>query len=397
MSVIEAETSPQGLYPKMSQQLEAIARRIFRLSHVEIASHTYTHPFRWDNSVRHGIFQEDKEAVFHLEVPGYKFDLTREIVGAMDYIRQRLAPPNKPVNLLLWTGDTAPGADALEIAEKAGYLNMNGGDTSISRSNPSLTAVGANGIEKNGYLQIYAPVTNENIYTNLWRGPFYGFERVIETFTMTENPRRLKPVDIYFHSYSASKRAGVKALHKVFGWAQAQPLNPVFASEYIRKVQDFYTMAIARDGAGWRIRGDGRLRTLRLPATLRPELTTAQGIAGFNANQEGYYLHLADNSAWFAASSASPAAASNQPYLFDANGRLSDWQSGVSQDKRTINFRLTAHQALDFRLANLATCQLSINDRPASAGRRETLDATSLTRFQLKDAAAKITISCPAP
>ena len=78
MSVIEAETSPQGLYPKMSQQLEAIARRIFRLSHVEIASHTYTHPFRWDNSVRHGIFQEDKEAVFHLEVPGYEFDLTRE-------------------------------------------------------------------------------------------------------------------------------------------------------------------------------------------------------------------------------------------------------------------------------------------------------------------------------
>ena len=395
MSVIEAEISPQGLYPKMSRQLEEIARRMFRLSHVEIASHTYTHPFRWDNSVQHGAFQ-DKETVFHLEVPGYQFDLTREIVGTMDYIRQRLAPPNKAVNLLLWTGDTAPGADALEIAEKAGYLNMNGGDTSITRSNPTLTAVGANGIEKNGYLQIYAPITNENIYTNLWRGPFYGFERVIETFTMTESPRRLKPVDIYFHSYSASKPAGVKAVHKAFGWAQTQTLHPVFASEYIRKVQDFYTMAIARDGDGWRIRGDGRLRTLRLPVTLRPVLTSAQGIAGFNANQEGYYLHLTDNSAWFAASSASPLAAPAQPYLFDANGRLSDWQSSLNQSKLTVSFRLTAHQPLDFRLANLAACQLSINDRPASAGRRETIDATLLTRFQLTDAAAKITISCPA-
>ena len=398
MSVIEAEISPQGLHPKMSRQLEDIARRMFRLSHVEIASHTYTHPFRWDNSVRHGIFQEDKEAVFHLDVPGYEFDLTREIVGAMDYIRQRLAPPNKPVNLLLWSGDTAPGADALEIAEKAGYLNMNGGDTSITRSNPSLTAVGANGIEKNGYLQIYAPITNENIYTNLWHGPFYGFERVIETFAMTESPRRLKPVDIYFHSYSASKPAGVKALHKVFGWAETQPLHPVFASEYIRKVQDFYTMAIARDGDGWRIRGDGRLRTLRLPAGLRPDLATAQGIAGFNANQEGYYLHLADSAAWFAAVSpaATPVAAPSQPYLFDANARLSNWQSNISQGKLNISFRLTAHQPLDFRLANLATCQLSVNDRPASPGQRATLDSTSLTHFQLTNAAATIAISCPA-
>jgi hypothetical protein len=92
------------------------------------------------------------------------------------------------VRILLWSGDTAPGADALKIAEDAGLLNMNGGDTSITRSNPSLTAVGAHGIQKNGFLQVYAPITNENIYTNLWRGPYYGFERVIESFEMTESP-----------------------------------------------------------------------------------------------------------------------------------------------------------------------------------------------------------------
>ena len=47
-----------------------------------------------------------------------------------------------------------------QIAENAGFLNMNGGDTSITRSNPSLTAVGAHGIQKSGYLQVYAPITN---------------------------------------------------------------------------------------------------------------------------------------------------------------------------------------------------------------------------------------------
>ena len=228
------KSRPKGLHPKQSPQLEDIARRMFRLPHVEIASHTFAHPFLWDHSVKHGVFKDGKEEYYHLNVPGYRFDLDREIVGSMNYIRQRLAPPDKPVRILLWSGDTAPGADALEITERSGFLNMNGGDTSITRSNPSLTAVGALGIQKNGYLQVYAPITNENIYTNLWRGPYYGFERVTESFEMTESPRRLKPVDIYYHTYSASKPAGVKALHRVFAWTQTQLLHPVFASEYHR-------------------------------------------------------------------------------------------------------------------------------------------------------------------
>jgi hypothetical protein len=100
-------------------------------------------------------------------VPGYRFDLTREIVGSTNYIRDRLAPPGEPVRILLWSGDTAPGAAALRIAEQAGLLNMNGGDTSITRDNPSLTAVGARHRRR---ASSFAPITNKNIYTNLWRG-----------------------------------------------------------------------------------------------------------------------------------------------------------------------------------------------------------------------------------
>ena len=49
---------------------------------------------------------------------------------------------------------------------------------------------------------------------------------------------------------------------------KAQALHPVFASEYIRKVRDFHDLALARDNDGWRIRGNGELRTFRLPAGL---------------------------------------------------------------------------------------------------------------------------------
>ena len=53
----------------------------------------------------------------------------------------------------------------------------------------------------------------------------------------------------------------------MYGWALARPLHPVFTSEFIAKVQDFDRVAIAREGLGWRVRGDGHLRTLRLPPT----------------------------------------------------------------------------------------------------------------------------------
>lgn len=391
VSVIESEISPDGLYPKLSARLEGIAKQMFALPHVEIASHTYTHPFIWEPEIANEKGTGAKEESYHLEVPGYKFDLTREIVGSSDYIQRRLAPPNKPVKILLWSGDTAPGADALAITEKSGLLNMNGGDTSITRSNPSLTAVGALGIEKNGVLQVYAPITNENIYTNLWRGPFYGYERVIESFEMTETPRRLKPVDIYYHTYSASKRAGLKALRKAHDWAAAQPLHPIFASEYIRKVQDFHDMSLAREGQGWRVRSHGHLRTLRLPASLgAPNLDSSLGIAGFSAGSEGNYVHLAGSSAWFTTGDGK----AKRPYLYDANGRLDNWQEkGAGQP---FSFSLTGHQPLTFRMAQMEKCLLKANGSTIPPTRSETLNRVSLQQFRLKDAAAKIRISCPA-
>jgi len=47
VSVIEAEASPEGIYPERSQELERIALSIFELDNVEPASHSYTHPFTW--------------------------------------------------------------------------------------------------------------------------------------------------------------------------------------------------------------------------------------------------------------------------------------------------------------------------------------------------------------
>ena len=111
--------------------------------------------------------------------------------------------------MFLWTGDTAPPAEAVALSDPAGVLNMNGGDTLITRLNPTLTTVSGLGLRRGASLQVFAPNQNENVYTNNWTGPFYGYQRVIETFELTGTPRRLKPVNIYYHTYSATKTASL--------------------------------------------------------------------------------------------------------------------------------------------------------------------------------------------
>ena len=103
--------------------------------------------------------------------------------------------------MFFWTGDCIPGNDALGITHQMNILNMNGGDTVATRSHPTITLVEGLGLQRDKGFQVFAPNQNENVYTKDWLGPFYGFERVIETFEFTEKPRRLKPINIYFHTY----------------------------------------------------------------------------------------------------------------------------------------------------------------------------------------------------
>ncbi|MEZ5739794.1 MAG: endo alpha-1,4 polygalactosaminidase [Burkholderiaceae bacterium] len=214
VSVIEGETGPQGLYPALSPVLERIARNIFKLDHVEIATHSYSHPFFWNKLVAEaasGTLELFPEKPVSLPIKNYRFSLEREVAGSASYIDERLAPPGKRTQVFLWTGDCVPPAAAIAATERAGLLNMNGGDTTISRQYPTLTRVAPMSLRKDGLLQVYAPNQNENVYTNDWTGPFYGFERVIETFEMTEAPLRLKPINIYYHTYAASKTSSIKA------------------------------------------------------------------------------------------------------------------------------------------------------------------------------------------
>lgn len=352
VSVIEGEVATTGKYPELAPRLEGIARRIFALPHVEVASHSFSHPFVWKEENQDPAHPD----AISLAIPGYRYTanmLDREIKGSLDYIDRTLAPPGKHTEVYLWTGDTNPPDAAVAKAYEAKVYNMNGGDTLITRTNPSLTAVAPLGLMKGRAYQVFAPNQNENEYTNLWTGPFYGFERVIETFELTEKPRRLKPINIYYHFYSGTKKASLRALRKVYDWALAQPVSPVFVSDYAKKVLDFQHVVIARDEEGWRIRGATHLRELRSdPAWGYPDLAHSRGVIGYADHGADRYIHLSGEAeVRLSFASGQPAT----PYLREADAPVRDWRQ--ARDRVQFNFRES--RPVHYALGHPERCQVS--------------------------------------
>ena len=377
ISVIEAELSPTGLYPGLSATAEKVAKEIFLAPNVAIASHSYSHPFNWNRAA-----SSDANQGYNLRIPGYRFDLQREVGGSVRYIQERLAPPGKKVDLFFWTGNCIPGSDALEAVGKAGLLNFNGGDTIATRSSPTLTEVQGLGLARPGGYQVFAPNQNENVYTNNWQGPFYGYERVIETFELTEKPRRLKPINIYFHTYLASKRAGMQSLDKVFAYALRQDINPVYVSEYARKVLDFQTLALARTATGWRVRGTTDLRTLRLPARLGvPDMGGSTGIGGYRSGITDSYVHLTSDSVELTLI-PQDAATVVGPVLVSANARIQAFTPAAAGGG---SWELQGHVPLQFTLAHVQSCRVRVAGRDITPVRRDGV----FFHYELPDHAAR--------
>ncbi len=365
VSVIEGELSTKGVFANLSPQLEPIARRLFSLPNVEAASHSYSHPFNWAKAMRLADNQEEGavDKSYGLPLPGYRFDIVRDIQGSIDYINDRLLPVGKKVRLFLWSGNAVAPPGAIAQTVRSGVLNMNGGDTVITESNKSWTAIAANGVRKDAWYQVFAPNQNENVYTRNWTGPFYGFERALETYRLTGAPLRFKPVDIYYHVYSASKPASILALHKVYDWAVAQPFTRIFPSQYAQKVLDFEATSIARDLITGElvVRTGESLRTLRLPVgSAVPSLADSRGVAGVTSGPSGDYLTLA-------AAEVRLSPRPNRPgdvYLSAVNGAVSDLQRQIgSRATKELRFSVTANDRIDFTLANAAGCTVGIDDQ----------------------------------
>ncbi|MBE0491337.1 MAG: endo alpha-1,4 polygalactosaminidase [Sulfurospirillum sp.] len=381
-SLIGAEIDTHGLYPEIADKLNNIAKEMYSLENVEGATHTFSHPFIW-NEIRNNSLDEQ----YRLKVKDYNFSIEREISQTLDEINLQLYPPHKsPAQTIFWTGDCLPQEEALAYVYSHNILNINGGDTYITNENPWLENIAPLGLQRGAYYQIYTGAQNENIYTNNWLGAFWGFKKVIQTFKLTDSPRRFKPIDIYYHMYSGSKMASLKALEYVFNWALKQEVMPIFTSEYIPKVMDFYIVSIANENDDWLVSGMKELKTLRIEKKgASVDFNNSKSTVGLKHFENHTYISL-DNSSQHLIRVDQDKSYKKSSYLVSSNAKITEY---INESKtQSIFFEGHVDLKLHFRIKE--GCKLS--SQPQA---REIHKENEMTYLEYKDVKkANIYIIC---
>lgn len=266
------------------------AKRIMYHPLVETAHHTYSHPLDWTS---------DKVV---LKVYGYtKTDMKKEVVTARDVVNKNVCPPDKPVDLCLWSGSCNPPRSALEFCESSKQLNLNGGDPRLDGNNPSIANLAPLYRNVGGLYQYLTSGPNDFFLTDRWTLPSSAFRNVIQTFQETEagfnkkrEPRRLLPVNLYFHFYILSELGGKEALFETLDWIKKQELHPVTVKDYVRIVQGVRTGRIENlGGRRWAVSNAGGCRTVRFDLEVEGvDVARSKGVLGFNRSATGLYVHL---------------------------------------------------------------------------------------------------------
>ena len=363
VSVIEAEVSERGVYPAESREALETTRQIFREPNVEVASHTFSHPFFW-RMMEGGEAPTAEQAAYGyaMEVPGYEPDLKREIPGSVAFVNE-LTPDDKAVRVFLWSGDARPGKTALRMVRELGLVNVNGGNTRPLKYDSTLAAVWPDARLVGDELQVHAPVLNENVYTDLWTGPFYGYRNARESFDLLDAPYRLKPSGIYYHFYSGTYPESIKALHEVYQHALDKPNSPLYLSEYATRVQARYYSVTTRDDDGvYRWKGVYTPTTVTLPDSLYPDMKNSTGVAGFIRHGQRHYVHLTGPGAALAVSEVAPQGV----YLESANARLTRWErEQVSGATSRVTVSANGHVPVEFRFGGAESCRV-VSEHPAT-------------------------------
>jgi len=247
----------------------------------------------------------------------------------------------------------------VEAAGREGEGSLSAGETRITESYPSLTAVGPLGVWRQGHSQVFAPNQTATAYVRP-ETEGGGYQRVLETFRLTDSPRRLKPVSLHYPFDSATRQGSLTALDQVYSWALGAGLNSQFASAYRQKVEDFNRTVVARKGDGWLVRNQGALRELRIPAGLGfPDLETSRNVAGFNQHLGQRYIHLGPGGEAEIRLGAEPG---RHPRLAEVNGTL----TALKREGRGLGFGLKGETDMRLSLAESDHCALRSGTRTLS-------------------------------
>ena len=362
VAVVGATVDPTWEARKRSQE---IAREYFHLPQVQAASHTYSHPFEWNffasykpekeiqylKYYPYGTWQnsylswlnashkserdvvEGESLLTGFVIPrayaNEPFDLKKEIVGSVDYLNQ-FAPPDNQIKILLWSGNGLPWDQPLALCYQNGISNLGGGFVRFDPEYPSVLFVYPLGRKPGGYIQPYASMNAENSYTDEWKDRFYGFQYLPATIRNTESPRRLKPIALYYHSYTGEYGASLQAVKKNIAWIKKQSLIAIDVQRYCEIVKGFYSAQIEQDGSLWKISNRKGLQTFRLDKTgKKVDLSQSVGVIGYKEYQGSLYVYL-DAAVEEPIIAISESVLNDLPYLIDSSWEIWDLQRNAA-------------------------------------------------------------------
>ncbi|MFV0339635.1 MAG: hypothetical protein ACK5MA_03250 [Parachlamydiaceae bacterium] len=331
---IAAEIDPKWFGTPESRN---IAEEFFHLPNVEVGSHTFTHPFDWSFFENYTVQKElpylknypnatfEKSPFEFLKNLKYKpssyyslssdeerytglqkgyviprayalepFSETQEVFGAIEEINQ-LAPENKKVEVYQWSGNGEAFESILELTVDAGVENINGAYNRYDFTNASYTSLYPLGTSINGFHQIFNSNCNENDYTNLWTKNYYGYATVRTTYSWTETPVRVKPIDLYYHMYSGERQASLSAIKLNIDYIRSKKVCPIATSHYSKIVRGFYNTEILQvENNAWQIANRGALQTMRFDQAVFKgvDFNRSRGIIGQKHLHGSLYISL---------------------------------------------------------------------------------------------------------
>lgn len=328
VAFVAADFDPAWAAKKKSQE---ILKNYLATPQVEPASHTYSHPFYWDffrtggpekemdylqyypyGSWENSFLSWFRARAYQLFNPGEfskrlkwgyflprayaneKFNINKEISGSVNFLNQ-FASANNKIELLIWSGDSRPWDTPLELCQKAGIKNFGGGYVRFDSEHPSNLFVYPLARKPGGYIQLYAASNAENSYTNAWKDHFYGYKFLPETLKNTESPRRLKPLMLYYHSYSGEFLTSVNAILSNIAYIRTQSPIPIHVGRYCTIGKGFFTTILEPLGSNqWKISNRQGLQTIRFDRTHNQSVAVFQskGVIGYKNHQNSLYVYL---------------------------------------------------------------------------------------------------------
>ncbi|MEA2903730.1 MAG: polysaccharide biosynthesis protein PelA [Alphaproteobacteria bacterium] len=356
-----------------------VTRALFALPQVEVATHTYTHPYQWsffENYDREleerliGTGESEWPALFgdrirrlakrlfpalshklrvdaknastidpktddnthggeddppraFAEAP---FDLDQETRGAVR-AAEKLAPAGKRTALYLWSGGAEPFEAAIAQTRALGVRNMNGGDSRVDADYPSISYLSPVARSVGAERQIYAGQANDFLYITDGAGRDHGYLHLDATINATDAPRRLKPVNVYYHMFAGERAAQLAAVRRHLDTARQSVWTPVAAAHYAAIADGFFSTEItALDETSWLIRNRGALETLRFDdaAGLAVDFGRSVGVLGQRRRGATLYVALDEAQEDVLLALAPAESAGGQPHLIEGRWTFRD-------------------------------------------------------------------------